>query len=28
MASQFLPSADGRFSLYVQLDGNIVLYGP
>ncbi|WP_428156235.1 hypothetical protein [Brevundimonas sp.] len=28
LASQFIPSADGRFSLHVQLDGNVVLYGP
>jgi hypothetical protein len=28
VASQAIRSADGRFSLVVQLDGNIVLYGP
>lgn len=28
VASQAIRSADGRFSLYVQLDGNVVLYGP
>lgn len=28
VASQFIPSADGRFTLHLQLDGNVVLYGP
>lgn len=28
VASQAIRSADGRFSLFVQLDGNVVLYGP
>jgi hypothetical protein len=28
VATQAVRSADGRFSLVVQLDGNIVLYGP
>lgn len=28
VASQFIPSADGRFTLMVQMDGNVVLYGP
>lgn len=25
---QFIPSADGRFALYLQGDGHLVLYGP
>ena len=28
VTTQSLPSADGRFALYVQGDGNVVLYGP
>lgn len=28
LVSQFIPSADGRFSVVVQQDGNVVLYGP
>lgn len=28
VASQFIPSVDGRFVLMLQTDGNLVLYGP
>ena len=28
VTNQFLPSADGRFTLQLQADGNVVLYGP
>lgn len=28
LVSQFIPSAHGRFSVVVQQDGNVVLYGP
>ncbi len=28
MVSQGMTSADGRFVLHVQMDGNVVLYGP